>query len=187
MAVLSSHAPFAHPPPPAPPQAKARVCSIVEELERTAPFRADAPGAAAALLGSWSLAFASSGTVVTRSPAAQALAQMAALPGFGISDIGQQLEDPAAGRLSGVGPGGAGKTPPRGERFTVAGAGWAGFASGFSRPARSTAPPNHPTTPGLSALGPPQATSPRVPWARACAAATRCSSTSAPSAAGRFA
>ncbi|GBF90239.1 hypothetical protein Rsub_03372 [Raphidocelis subcapitata] len=83
-------------------QTKARVCSIVEELERIAPFRADTPGAAASLLGNWSLAFASSGTVVTRSPAAQLLAQMAALPGFGISNIGQQLDpatplDPAAG------------------------------------------------------------------------------------------
>jgi hypothetical protein len=83
-------------------QAKQRVLDTAAALERAAPFRPDAPGAAASLLGEWGLVFASDGTVVTRAAPAQLLAQLAgALPGFGLSDIQQRLETPAPGALEG--------------------------------------------------------------------------------------
>ena len=78
-------------------QAKQRVLEVVSELERTSPFRPDAPGAAPSLLGDWALAFASDGTVVTRSAPAQLLAALSALPGVGISNIRQELDAPAPG------------------------------------------------------------------------------------------
>jgi hypothetical protein len=76
------------------------VLDLVADLERAAPFLPSAPGAAPSLLGDWRLVFASDGTVVTRAAPAQLLAQLAgALPGFGLSDIQQQLETPAPGGL----------------------------------------------------------------------------------------
>ncbi|KIY94991.1 hypothetical protein MNEG_12969 [Monoraphidium neglectum] len=80
---------------------KQRILSLVSDLERSAPFRPDTPGAADALLGEWALVFASDGTVVTRTAPAQLLAQLTALPGVGLMNIRQQLESPADGGASG--------------------------------------------------------------------------------------
>jgi len=93
-------------PAPTPEKTKQRILRALADLERTAPFRPDAPGAPASLLGDWALVFASDGTVVTRTPPAQALAQLASLPGVGLSDIRQGLEAPAAADK----PAGAGMT-----------------------------------------------------------------------------
>ena len=96
-----AHAPLPNPlharPPLPRPQTKQRVLTILSDLERASPFSPGAPGASESLLGDWSLVFASDGTVVTRTAPAQLLAQMAALPGVGLMDIQQQLENPAAG------------------------------------------------------------------------------------------
>lgn len=85
-----------------PTQTKQRVLTILSDLERAAPFRPGAPGASESLLGEWSLVFASDGTVVTRTAPAQLLAQMASLPGVGLMDIQQELDNPAAGARAGA-------------------------------------------------------------------------------------
>ena len=77
------------------PDDRARVLALVADLERAAPFDPAAPGAEASLLGTWQLVFASDGTVVTRTPLAQALASLPGVPGFGLSDIRQELREPA--------------------------------------------------------------------------------------------
>ncbi|KAI8467967.1 MAG: hypothetical protein J3K34DRAFT_471278 [Monoraphidium minutum] len=76
---------------------KQRVLALASELERAAPFRPGAPGAPGALLGEWALVFASDGTVVTRAPPAQLLAQLASLPGVGLDQIRQELGTPTPG------------------------------------------------------------------------------------------
>lgn len=71
--------------------------ALISDLERSAPFKPSAPGASESLLGEWSLVFASDGTVVTRTAPAQLLAQLATVPGVGLSDIQQQLDHPVPG------------------------------------------------------------------------------------------
>lgn len=133
---------------------KQRVLALVADLERSAPFKPDAPGAAESLLGEWSLVFASDGTVVTRAPPAQLLVQLASIPGLGLSNIQQQIDNPVPGGGSqgdilagagvscsnglsiGLGPFGTWQVRVKGHWLTTHQPGWR-FSGGEARRARA--------------------------------------------------
>lgn len=103
-------------------QAKGDVDRLLDRLERLnphpTPLRQAATGglpqASPLLLGDWELIYASNGTVVTRTAAAQLLLSASQLPGVGISNISQALtrrDDAVVGASNsatfGLGPFGA--------------------------------------------------------------------------------
>ena len=87
-------------------QVRATIDSSIERLEQGSPIpsplqQAERGGQPSdAILGDWKLVYASSGTYVTRTAAAQALVAASQLPGTGVADIQQSLslpEDRAGG------------------------------------------------------------------------------------------
>lgn len=90
---------------------RADIAAAVAALEAATPT--PSPLRSPLLLGEWELIFASSGTVVTRTAAAQALVAASALPGVGVGDVRQSLVLPpgsgngSSSRGSSSGGGGA--------------------------------------------------------------------------------
>lgn len=94
--------------------ARASIDRSVERLEAATPNPSPLQPPSPALLGDWQLVYASDGTYVTRTGAAQALLAASRLPGVGVADIRQalQLLDDACG-LSGSSSSGSGSTELR--------------------------------------------------------------------------
>lgn len=97
---------------------RAGIDAAIAALEAATPT--PAPLRSPLLLGEWQLVYASSGTYVTRTAAAQALLAASALPGVGVGDIRQALQLPPAddagssGEASSSGSGsGSGDSPRR--------------------------------------------------------------------------
>jgi hypothetical protein len=94
--------------------ARADIDRSIERLEAATPSPSPLRPPSPALLGDWQLVYASDGTYVTRTGAAQALLAASQLPGVGVADIRQALQlpgdadDPANTGSSSAGSSGGG-------------------------------------------------------------------------------